>query len=68
MLSFKTNINCGGCVASVKPALDGNNGIAEWHVDTASRDKILTVKTAGATAENIIDTVKSTGFRIEPVQ
>ncbi|MBO9596091.1 MAG: heavy-metal-associated domain-containing protein [Niabella sp.] len=65
-LSFKTNINCGGCVASVRPALDGNSGIAEWHVDTLSKDKILTVKTAGATPEEIINTVKNAGFKIEP--
>ncbi|MCF3107950.1 heavy-metal-associated domain-containing protein [Niabella sp. CC-SYL272] len=66
-LQFKTNINCGGCVASVRPALDGNNGIAEWHVDTLSKDKILTVKTAGATPEDVINTVKNAGFKIEPV-
>lgn len=67
-LSFKTNINCGGCVASVRPALDGNSGIAEWEVDTTSKDKILTVKTAGATPEEVINTVKNAGFKIEPVQ
>ena len=26
-LQFKTNINCGGCVASVKPHLDNADGI-----------------------------------------
>ena len=26
-LRFKTNINCGGCVASVKPHLDNADGI-----------------------------------------
>ncbi len=66
-LSFKTNINCGGCVATVRPALDGNSGIAEWHVDTLNKDKILTVKTAGATSEEIINTVKNAGFKIEAV-
>ncbi|WP_018628961.1 heavy-metal-associated domain-containing protein [Niabella aurantiaca] len=66
-LSFKTNINCGGCVASVRPALDGNSGIAEWEVDTTGKDKILTVKTAGATPEDVINTVKDAGFKIEPV-
>ncbi|WP_300600367.1 heavy-metal-associated domain-containing protein [Niabella sp.] len=65
---FKTNINCGGCVASVRPALDGNNGIAEWQVDTLSKDKILTVKTTGATSEDVMNTVKNAGFKIEPVQ
>ncbi|SDD61420.1 heavy-metal-associated domain-containing protein [Niabella drilacis] len=68
LLKFKTNINCGGCVASVKPALDGNSGIAEWQVDTTSKDKILTIKTGGATPEDVINTVKNAGFKIEPVQ
>ena len=26
-LRFKTNVNCGGCVASVKPHLDNADGI-----------------------------------------
>ena len=41
---FKTNINCGGCNASVKPHLDKAEGICHWEVDTANKDKVLTVK------------------------
>lgn len=41
---FKTNINCGGCIASVKPHLDKAEGICHWEVDTANKDKVLTVK------------------------
>jgi copper chaperone len=64
---FRTNINCGGCVASVKPHLDNAAGISEWHVDTAGTDKMLTVKSEGITGEQIIETVQKAGFRIEPV-
>ncbi|SEN12124.1 hypothetical protein SAMN05421856_1223, partial [Chryseobacterium taichungense] len=38
---FKTNINCGGCIASVKPHLDKAEGICHWEVDTANKDKVL---------------------------
>ena len=41
---FKTNINCGGCIASVKPHLDNAEGICHWEVDTANKDKVLTIK------------------------
>lgn len=64
---FKTNINCGGCVASVKPHLDKAEGICEWNVDTDNKDKILTIKSEGMTEEQVLDIIKKTGFKAEPV-
>ena len=43
-LKFKTNINCGGCIATVTPVLNTLEGIFKWDVDTANREKILTVE------------------------
>mgnify|MGYP001607720344 FL=1 len=65
-LRFKTNINCGGCVASVKPHLDNADGIWHWEVDT-TKDKVLTVKSEGITQEQEIETVQKAGFKIEPL-
>ena len=53
---FKTNINCGGCIASVKPHLDKAEGICHWEVDTANKDKVLTVKSEGITEQEVIST------------
>lgn len=64
---FKTNINCGGCVASVKPHLDKAAGVSEWNVDTANKDKILTVKSEGITEDEVLDIIKNTGFKAEPL-
>ena len=64
-LRFKTNINCGGCVATVKPYLDGVEGIEEWEVDTANKDKILTIKTKTVSEKEIIETVQKAGYKIE---
>ena len=64
-LLFKTNINCGGCVASVKPHLDSAEGICHWEVDTTGKDKVLTVRTEGITEQEIITTVQKAGFKIE---
>lgn len=33
-LKFKTNINCGSCIKSVKPFLDEAVGENNWSVDT----------------------------------
>lgn len=66
-LQFKTNINCGGCIASVKPHLENAEGICHWEVDTTSMDKVLTVKSDGITQQEVIDTVKKAGFKIEPL-
>jgi copper chaperone len=43
-LKFKTNINCGGCIAAVTPILNNIKGIEEWKVDTTVPEKILEVK------------------------
>ena len=64
-LQFKTNINCGGCVATVKPHLDNADGICHWEVDTTNKDKVLTVKSTGITEEQVIETIQTAGFKIE---
>lgn len=62
---FKTNINCGGCVAAVKPHLDKAEGVEHWEVDTANGDKILTVTSEEDIKDQIIKTVTNAGFTIE---
>lgn len=62
---FKTNINCGGCVASVKPHLDNVEGICHWSVDTTSKDKILSVHSEGITEAEVIRKVQEAGYKIE---
>ena len=64
---FKTNINCGGCVASVKPHLDSAEGVCEWNVATTNKDKILTVKSEGISEEQVLEIIKKTGFKAEPI-
>ena len=62
-LKFKTNINCGGCVATVTPTLNGLKNIQHWEVDTANPDKILTVKADdNLKATEVIDTLKQKGY------
>jgi copper chaperone len=64
-LQFKTNINCDGCIAKVTPFLNETKGISHWEVDTANRDKILTVQTDGITKEDVMQKVQEAGFKIE---
>jgi copper chaperone CopZ len=65
--TFKTNINCGGCIASVTPALNQIDEIESWSVDTENPEKILSVELEDDTdSQCIIDAVSSAGFRIEP--
>jgi copper chaperone len=62
---FKTNINCGGCVAQVTPALNANTGINEWSVDTANPAKILTIKTESLGQDELKAIVEKAGFKAE---
>ena len=66
-LKFKTNINCGGCVAKVTPFLNDTEGIGKWEVDTTNKDNILSVQSEGITTEQVILKVKEAGFKIEEV-
>lgn len=67
ILRFKTNIHCGGCVGAVRPHLERLSGISSWEVDTENQDKILTVNSSGATAEEVLSVVKKAGFEAEPI-
>jgi copper chaperone CopZ len=63
-LKFKTTINCGNCVRAVTPVLNGEKGIKNWEVDTASPDKILTV-TTDLSAEQVQALVVDAGFEAQ---
>lgn len=66
-LKFKTNINCGGCIAKVTPFLNGAKGIGNWEVNTDNRNKVLTVVSDGITENEVIDVVQKAGFKIEHI-
>ena len=60
-LKFKTNINCGSCLAKVSPLLNAEGGIQNWEVDLESEDRILTVNTE-MQGEEVSKTVLKAGF------
>jgi copper chaperone len=62
---FKTNINCGGCVAKVTPVLNNNEEIKEWNVDTVNPSKVLTVQTESLNEEQVKELVSKAGFKAE---
>lgn len=64
-LKFKTNINCGGCVAKVTPALNQVKGIKKWEVDIANTQKILTVETEELTEADVVKTIQEAGYNAE---
>lgn len=64
-MKFKTNIKCDGCIATVKPHLDGVAGIKEWGVDIADNDKILTVASDTLSEKEIISIVQTAGYKAE---
>ena len=66
--TFKTNINCGGCIKAVTPHLEKVTSIISWKVDTENPDKILTIESENLSAEDIIALIKKAGFNIEQVQ
>jgi hypothetical protein len=61
---YKTNLNCGSCLAAVKPYLDGDPAIRNWSVDTADPNKVLTIEGEGVTQEQVEQDVASAGFKV----
>jgi copper chaperone len=64
-LKFKTNVNCGGCIATVTPHLNQLKGIGKWSVDTSNPLKILTVESTGINAEEICEVLKGAGYKAD---
>ncbi len=67
-IKLKTTINCGGCVASVKPFLDKMVGIGKWEVDINDPNKILTVTSLTLTVDDIKDILEKAGFKGEEIK
>ena len=65
ILKFKTNVKCGGCIATVTPHLNQVKGIISWNVDTIDPLKIMTVETVGVSAEEITSVMKTAGYQAE---
>lgn len=62
-LKFKTNIKCGGCIATVTPFLNDLPEIEKWSVDTDNPEKVLTVEADDQlTAEKIVKTLEKAGY------
>ncbi|MEO8111704.1 MAG: heavy-metal-associated domain-containing protein [Ginsengibacter sp.] len=64
---FNTNINCGGCIATVTPHLNANDKIKHWEVDTQNPKKVLTVETDDLSPEAITEIVNKAGYKAMPV-
>lgn len=68
ILHFKTNINCSGCVATVRPFLDKEESINNWQVDTAGKDKMLRVSGPNLDPQRVKSLVERAGFKAEVIE
>lgn len=64
VLKYKTNLNCGSCVAAVQPHLDGDSSIKRWAVDTNNPNKVLTVEGENLSESDIKRHVSAAGFKV----
>lgn len=66
-LKFKTNIKCGGCIATVTPFLNKAVGEGNWQVDIQNPDKILTAEANTATLAEIRQAIEQAGYKADPL-
>ena len=67
-VKFKTNINCGGCIQAVTPALNELDNIDNWKVDIDNPDKVLEVTLDDEDEKAVIEAVKNAGYEIEKIE
>ncbi|MBS5797011.1 MAG: cation transporter [Dysgonomonas mossii] len=67
ILKFKTSINCGGCIDKVTPYLNSVKGITKWDVDTADKNKVLSVISDEVVESDIVNAFQQAGFKIEKI-
>jgi len=65
-IKFKTNIKCGGCIATVTPFLNDLETVQSWKVDVDHADKVLTVE-GSASAPEVIDVLNKAGYKAEKI-
>lgn len=63
--TFKTNINCSGCVAKASPVLNEVVGEGNWSVETERADKKLTITSEAFDGEDLGKRLKDLGLEIE---
>ncbi len=66
-LTYKTNIKCNGCIATVTPFFKKNEAIKKWSVDLESDDRILTVELEDGEASEVESLIKEAGYEAEAI-
>jgi len=65
-IQFKTNIKCGGCIATVTPYL--NKISNKWSVDIDNPDKILSIETEETVSpKEVIEVLDTAGYKAEKI-
>lgn len=66
-IQFKSNINCGACVAKVTPVLNNEASIEKWSVDTTDPQKVVTVEGKDPDENAIVINLEKIGYILEKV-
>jgi copper chaperone len=66
-LTYKTNIKCNGCIATVTPFFKKNEAIKKWSVDLESPDRVLTIEMENGEIAEIESLIKEAGYEAESI-
>lgn len=64
-MTFKTNINCGGCKRTIAAFFQKESRIAKWDVDLSSPERILTVEAEGISEQDVVEIGRKAGFNLQ---
>ncbi|MGE3262340.1 MAG: heavy-metal-associated domain-containing protein [Bacteriovoracia bacterium] len=62
--TYRTNLNCGKCLATVTPFLNGENSIVSWELDIQDQRKPLTIRAEKVNDGAVRSAVEKAGFKV----
>lgn len=66
-LTYKTNIKCKGCIATVTPFFEKSEAIKKWSVDLDNPDRILTIELEGGEVNEVERLISEAGYEAESI-
>ncbi|MCB0494770.1 MAG: heavy-metal-associated domain-containing protein [Cyclobacteriaceae bacterium] len=65
--TYKTNIKCNGCIATVAPVLKKSENIERWWVDLEDPDRIMTVEWKEENEDELHSLLEEAGYEASKI-
>lgn len=68
IIKFKTNVENQEALAKVAPHLDKEKSISKWHLDTDSKERLLSVSGSELDPQVVENAIQKAGYKAEVIR